>query len=285
MAATYRVTVRHGAPGPLGGLRLAGSVTEGLGVLPRTARAYPGHAAMLVTRGSGRYRDPRHDLPLAAGDAVLVFPGHPHWYGVTGPGTWDETFLVFEGPLFVTAERSGLIDRRRPVLRLGAVEPWSRRMAAFRTRPAPRAAAARQVEACDLLRLLVELVAAGGGGAGPDAPPSRGWRETSLDLLSADLSSRLDLTDVAARVGMTYETWRRHFRAEVGEPPARYRLRRRIEAAESMLRLTALPVREIAAAVGFSDEQHLARHLKDATGLTPRRYRAAGRGAGGDPGP
>jgi transcriptional regulator GlxA family with amidase domain len=72
---------------------------------------------------------------------------------------------------------------------------------------------------------------------------------------------------------MPYETWRRRFREATGLSPGRYRLRRQLEAAESMLRLTQLTVREVAVSAGFADEHHLARHLRARTGLTPRQYR------------
>jgi AraC-like DNA-binding protein len=52
-------------------------------------------------------------------------------------------------------------------------------------------------------------------------------------------------------------------------PPHNYLLSRRLEQAERLLRETQLPLSEIAAATGFSDQSHLARHFRRRTGMSP----------------
>jgi AraC family transcriptional regulator len=56
-------------------------------------------------------------------------------------------------------------------------------------------------------------------------------------------------------------------------PPHTYLLRRRPERAELMLRNTQLPLSEIAAAMGFADQNHLTRHFCRLTGVAPRLIR------------
>src|SRR6185436_13840162 len=65
----------------------------------------------------------------------------------------------------------------------------------------------------------------------------------------------------------------RAFHQSVGMPPHSYVLSRRLERAEHMLRETQLPLSEIAAATGFSDQSHLARHFRRRTGMSPRLAR------------
>ena len=81
------------------------------------------------------------------------------------------------------------------------------------------------------------------------------------------------MADVAAACGMPYQGWRRRFTQAVGMPPARYRLLARVYAAQSMLRLTTLSVKDVAVAVGFTDVQHLNRHFRAHLGMTARQYR------------
>src|ERR1051325_8404499 len=53
-------------------------------------RRYDAYAVVLVFSGSGRYRDPSgRDRPVEPGDAIVVRPGRPHWYGPTG-ASWGE---------------------------------------------------------------------------------------------------------------------------------------------------------------------------------------------------
>lgn len=260
----------------MGNLRLAGRMTDGVGIRRRSARKYPSYALMLVTRGHGRYRDSQHDMSLARGDVVLVFPDHPHWYGVMDGTTWDELYLAFSGPVFTLAEESGLISRSTPVMTLGTDPRWAARIDSFRTRPAPTSVRERDLEAVEVLTLLTDIAVVGGRAHHREQPED--WREISRRLLSTDLHADLALPDVAAACGLPYETWRRRFRDVVGVSPARYRTNARIGAAQSMLRLSSLSVREIAIAVGFTDEQHLNRHFRSAINMTARQYRESPRG-------
>jgi len=264
------VTTRPGPAGVLGGVRLAGRAEDWRGVPLGRPRRYDAYALMYVLAGSGRYRDAVHDVALAAGDLVSVVPGHPHWYGPVGGRTWDELFVVFEGPVFELAAASGLLDVTRPVRRVAPGPLWAHRLDSFRTRRAPRTAAGRDREACELLALLAELHA----GSAPEVGGGD-WFTRSQELLESDLGEPVSLPGVAAAVGMPYETWRRHFRDRAGVSPARYRRLHRLDAAAALLSDTALTTREIAATLGFSDEHHLARQFRTATGRSPRQYRSA----------
>ncbi len=265
--------VRRGASGALGGVVLAGRIDGGRGIPRGPSRRYPGYALVLVTAGTGRYRDRRHDVPIGPGTLITVSPDEPHWYGVIGPATWDEVYLVFGGPMFVLAEARGVLDRSRPLRRMLPVPYWQHRLERFRTRRPPRTPAERDAEACEVLRLLVDVQV-----ATEPQPASAGgedWFLRSQQGLESDLGESVDLAGLAQEVGMPYETWRRHFRDRAGVPPARYRLLRRVDAAVGLLAHTTAPVREVAAAVGFSDEHHLRRHVRAVTGLTPGQHRHA----------
>lgn len=274
---------RRGPHGAMGGLLLAGRIDGGRGVLSHgRARRYPFYGLAYVTSGFGRYRDSQHDVAVQAGNLVYVTPQQPHWYGVVNHSAWDEVYLVFDGPLFTLAEERGVIDRSRPVRTLLPVAYWLSRIEQFRTRQRPRTSAERDAEACDVLRLLVDVQAA--TDPSPRREPTLEWFVASQRGLEADLGRPLDLMDVARQVGLPYETWRRNFRARAGVPPARYRLLRRVDAATELLAYTTLPTRDIAASLGFSDDHHLSRHVRAVTGLSPRQYRNARR-AGHLPGP
>lgn len=62
------------------------------------------------------------------------------------------------------------------------------------------------------------------------------------------------------------------------ESPPGYLLQRRLEHVERLLRDTQLPLSQVAQAVGFSDQSHLARHFRRLTGMPPSRARWKERG-------
>lgn len=270
-ASGSSIVERRGPRGHLGWLVMAGHRVKRRPRSEATAR-FPLFGATLVSQGVGRYRDERHELTLGPGDLVLVVPGHPHRYGPDAGG-WEERYLAFSGPLFQLAVGSGLIDIAHPVHRLGPVEPWAARFDHFRRRPAPASPAACDAEAAMILALIADMVGhASPGGAG-GSQPDDDWLARSMELLGGDLGRSLAPAEVAAAVGMAYETWRRSFRAAVGVPPTRFRLDRRLAAAAEVLVTTSSSVRSIAASLAFTDERHLNARFVERYGCTPTAYR------------
>ena len=58
---------------------------------------------------------PRKVVPLTTGDVVLVLPERAHWYGPGRGRTWDELYLVFDGPVFDLWRGTGVLDEAHPV--------------------------------------------------------------------------------------------------------------------------------------------------------------------------
>ena len=97
-----------------------------------------------------------------------------------------------------------------------------------------------------------------------------------LRRIEDDLSGPLRLSDLADLVEMSPFHFSRVFKAEFGETPARYVLRRRTERAVDMIRTSHAPLAEIAFRAGFSSQSHMTRQVKALTGLTPGAIRSGG---------
>ena len=102
-------------------------------------------------------------------------------------------------------------------------------------------------------------------------PPVRTQRV--CEYIESHLDQKIGLEALAAIAGLSTHHFARAFHQSVGMPPHSYLLSRRLERAERMLRETQLPLSEIAAATGFSDQSHLARHFRRRTGMSPRLAR------------
>lgn len=250
---------------PLGRVRGAGTNAGSRGVQDRRYHSY---ALIYLVDGAGLYEDERGArCDIRTGDAIVVFPGLLHSYGPRADEHWDEVYVIADGPAFELLEQSGVLDRSRPVHRAAPAERWRGELEAVLHAPRPGGPRGRALEALNFARLLAELV----------IPAERAltWVDGSRAMLAADLGRPGDLHAVAAANGMTYEGFRKRFRAETGSSPRAYRESRRIEAARELLHLTALNHREIAAALGYSDEFHFSKRFKAATGVAPSAYRSA----------
>ena|SRR5436309_8985821 len=91
--------------------------------------------------------------------------------------------------------------------------------------------------------------------------------------VEAHLSESMDLAELAAIAGLSVYHFARAFKQTAGVPPHHYLVHRRIERAQEMLARSELPLSEIALAVGFSDQSHLARHFRQTLGVTPGQFR------------
>lgn len=90
------------------------------------------------------------------------------------------------------------------------------------------------------------------------------------DVLDRDYAEPLDVPAVAY---MSPAHFSRKFRALFGETPHRHLQRRRVERACALLRDSALPVTEVAWAVGFESLGTFSRTFTAIIGRSPSRYR------------
>lgn len=90
-----------------------------------------------------------------------------------------------------------------------------------------------------------------------DGAPERDWK----------------LADLARLTGLSPTHFAEIFARDVGEPPHRYILRKRLERARELLANSEIPITDLALELGFSSGQHFATAFRRNTGVTPRAYR------------
>jgi AraC-like DNA-binding protein len=125
----------------------------------------------------------------------------------------------------------------------------------------------------DLIDTLLKLPPAPQAHGGLSAGALRRVRE----YVQVHLSESIDLSLLAAVAGLSMHHFAREFKQSAGVAPHHYLIQQRIERAQQMLAHTDLSLAEIAYAVGFSDQGHLARHFRGLLGTTPREFRRSQR--------
>jgi AraC-like DNA-binding protein len=84
------------------------------------------------------------------------------------------------------------------------------------------------------------------------------------------------LEQLEAEVGLSRFYLVRRFRAEVGMPPHAYQLALRLDRARVLV-ASGMALADVASRCGFTDQSHLTRHFRRATGVAPGAYaRSAG---------
>lgn len=95
-------------------------------------------------------------------------------------------------------------------------------------------------------------------------------------LLEERYADDVRLEELESEIGLSRFYLVRRFRAEVGMPPHAYQLAIRLDRARVLV-AAGVPLVEVAARCGFTDQSHLTRHFRRATGVAPGAYaRSAG---------
>src|SRR5215468_5140834 len=108
--------------------------------------------------------------------------------------------------------------------------------------------------------------------AGVSPLPPRVLRRV-LERMQADLSSNIDLKELAAESGYSRAHFLRTFRAATGQTPHRYLLELSLTKAQALIASRLMPLIDIALACGFSSHAHLTTAFQSRFGLSPSAYR------------
>jgi AraC-like DNA-binding protein len=93
-----------------------------------------------------------------------------------------------------------------------------------------------------------------------------------LRFIEDNLRRPLSAAELAHHAGLSLAWFKARFRAEIGQPPARYVMRRRIDRALELL-AAGRPVTRVANDLGFASSQHFANVVRRWTGKPPGAWR------------
>lgn len=254
------------APAALGRLDLAGTLKGAKGLDPQLLRKLPGFAVVYVLKGKGWYRDER--LPrqrVQAGDLILVPPGLGHTYGPEAGTTWDEIYVCFSGPLFDLWRQAGYLAAAAPVVSLKPLAATYQRLLACVqvTGKSARERGLKQV--CRLQAFLAEAFE----GCARVQPAQGSWFEEACQALEHSD----DLEGLAKDLGLSYESFRKKFKALAGLSPGDYREKRKLDQARALMGQYKLSNKQLAEMLGFYDEFHFSRRFKARFGASPRKLK------------
>lgn len=277
------VTVRHGrgAALPPAGLPVAGPHAHDFLVL------------LLVEAGRGVTRVDDHDVPLAAGDVLVIAPGAvvaPHagtvdpdaevWMvffpaDVVDPATTGSLVSWRSHPLLAPLVGRGRVGWQRFAVPDAARAQWRAHVQGLDGELRERrdgAAAAVRAYLTLLLVGLTRLEAVVGDELRDRDEP---LLAEVFDVVERRFRAPLSLRDVAAEVGLTPGHLTTVVRRRTGRTVQQWITERRLREARRLLHDTDLTVAAVAARVGFRDAGYFVRRFRAEHGVPPGRWRAA----------
>ena len=108
----------------------------------------------------------------------------------------------------------------------------------------------------------------------PELPKTaRNICERARQILDTHVNSPYSIEQLENDIFISKSYLRKLFKERYGESPISYLMRKKLELAEEMLRMTDLPVQEVAAKVGIRNPYYFSALFRRKKGLSPTKYR------------
>lgn len=234
--------------------------------------AHPDVHVALIESGRYRFRCDGRPQQAEAGDLVILPPDVPHDGGAVDAVGYSYRQALIPLTLWTGAAGRAGVPRHAPVRRNPGIAWLLRAVFAAQDRRDPLLFDA-------LLARMIAAIADTACSETGDGPLVRAWvtpRSLArvLEMMQSDLAEAWTLDRLAAAVGTSRFALSRRFRAHYGLGLHDWLMDARLRQARHWL-ADGMPVAEVAAACGFTDQSHLARRFKKGFGITPGRFAAS----------
>jgi AraC family transcriptional regulator len=250
------------------------------------APALTHHRLVLVTRPPQelelRFEGVKRHVPPPAGAIILVPAGTSGRVRWSGDFHWLHIYLEPAQVARVAAEAFGLDPARLRVPPLDALDLPSLRAAMWAVDSELTAGGAGGQLAVESLanvlavHLLRHVLAPHQPTRSRDGTLPRAKLHAVVEYVEHHLVASPTLEQMAAIARLSVYHFARQFRRATGLPPHQFVIARRVERARQLLQAD-LPLAEVAACAGFSDQSQLSYHFKRLVGVTPGQLRRPAR--------
>ncbi|MEI8195208.1 MAG: AraC family transcriptional regulator [Phycisphaerae bacterium] len=237
----------------------------------------PGYAIHVVQSGHGVMATKTKPYEVGPGDVFCFFPGHHYAYHDAPTTPWRYTWLVLEGSQVPKALRQVGLTADQPHLR-GCLA-WGGANGRNGGEGAELFAEIQQVyrrpviPAAYAIAAGWRLIDALSRQAGPEPGVPHGAAEAARFLIDRHGLEVLTVEELARQLGLSRSALFRQFRAAYGISPKQHLDAVRLERACALLRQSAAPLKQIAAACGYTSSQYFIRAFRRHCGQAPGTWR------------
>lgn len=224
------------------------------------------HQLLLCLGGSGVLSADAVQWPIRAGDVFFLPADCPHAYW---PETkqWEVRWIAFDGPAALSLLAQ--LDMDGPLIAQGgaaALQPIHERMVSEITGDRLQGNyICSGLTYMSLMTFHQQMLR-------QTDVRSRLMTET-LRFIDENYARDLSLGEMAAHAGVTQQHLCRVFREAIRMRPGEYLAQRRVQAAQTLIQIGALPLSEVARQVGFASPGYFSTVFRRYVGMAPGEYR------------
>ena len=213
------------------------------------------------------------DRELVTGEGFLIFPGQVNTYVASLADPWEYIWVEFDGiRVKESLELAGLTPSS-PIYRAKSTELRERMVEEMRylvanSESSPFHLIGHTYLFLDYLLRSVEHL--------PSETPNRlqdFYIREAVDFIKGNYQREISVEDIARQTGLNRSYFGKVFKLATGKSPQQYLIGYRMTKAAELLKLTSMPIGEVASAVGYPNQLHFSRAFKGAYGISPRDWR------------
>lgn len=235
-----------------------------------------------VISGSGQLmaddsRSQSHTYTIRTGQGFMIFPGQVNTYMASLDTPWEYIWLEFDGLRVKESLMTTGLSPDHPVYRAhdrNLQEDMRQEMAYI-----VQNREATPFHQIGHLYLFLDYLTRS---LAPLAPiytqQDRGrlrdfYIREAISYVESNFQNDISVESIASSLGLNRSYFGKIFKDVTGKAPQEFILNYRMVKATELLRLTDLPVMDIAAAVGYPNPLHFSRAFKNIYGVSPRAWR------------
>lgn len=230
-----------------------------------------------ITEGKGRFccesLGRSKLIPVNSGMMFLLFPGEWHCYYPEKSTGWKEYWIGFSGEFIDNLVSRGFFSKEAPLFKVNIHEDIVGLYSSAIEAAVSQESGFQQVLAGIVGRLISLAYFYDRNSQFQESDAA--VKISQAKVIIRDQYMTVSPEEVAAKLCLSYSSFRKTFKEYTGFSPARFINEVRMSKAKELLTNTAMSIKEIAYNVGYNNHDYFFTAFRHMTGQTPAEYRNA----------
>lgn len=228
---------------------------------------------LYIIKGQGRFESEFiHETEVKAGSVIFLFPNIWHRYQPDKQTGWEEYWVGCNGETLERFVKKNIISSQNPLLTIGYQEDVLKNFLNIHFYLKEAMVGFHQLAAAETYSLLTKILIAEKKQSIGGSHIEEKIKQAKI-LIMESCESNLNTKNIAENIGMSYEHFRRSFKAIIGMAPYQYHLEYKINRAKELLLMTNLSIKMVSDKLEFENQYYFSRIFKSKTGLAPTEWK------------